>query len=199
MPSKRWVLLGSAVLAFSLAVPSLTLAQEVAREQLERDTIVSGIHCQGTKRSAGFHPSGALESCALASDTEFFGHRFMAGTWVYLTELGELTSAWLIRDTELQGHICKGSGYGGWSVAFHRSGPLRICYLAQQQVIQGVPCRRGSLWGEIRGGVSVHFHETGALESCSAARRFTLDGVTFKNRQRVRLDRSGRPLAATGV
>jgi hypothetical protein len=202
MPSKRLMLVGSAMVAFSLAIPSLMLAQqpgEISRVELDRDTLVSGVSCQATKRSAGFHASGALESCALASDTELFGHRFLAGTWVYFTEMGELTSAWLIRDTKLQGHLCKGNGYGGWSVTFHRSGALRICYLAQPQVIQGVPCRKGSFWGEIRGGVHISFHDTGALESCSAARQLTLDGVTFKNRQRVRLNPSGRTLLTSGV
>jgi hypothetical protein len=200
MPGRRLILV-SGVVALSLAAQSLALAQqpgEISRVRLDRDTPFSDISCQATKRPAGFYPSGALESCALASDTEVSGHRLFAGTWVYFTETAELKSAWLIRDTELQGHLCKGLGYGGWSVTFHRSGALRVCYLARPQVIQGVPCRKGSLWGEIRGGVEVSFHETGALESCSTAHQVTLDGVTFKNRQRVRLDPSGRLLLQSG-
>jgi hypothetical protein len=168
--------------------------EAVRQVVLEKDTVVGGIHCQATKRSAGFYSSGTLETCALAEDTELFGHRFTNGTWLRFTDAGGLSSAWLIRDTELQGHICKGTGFGGWSVDFHRSGQLRLCYLAHEQVIQNVPCRKGSLWGEISGGVHVTFHETGSLESCSAARRFSLDGVTVKARQRVQLDPSGRPL-----
>jgi hypothetical protein len=197
VPNQRCVLLAAVMALLSLAAAAVTQGQqpeEVRRIALERDTVVRGIHCQATKRSAGFYTSGSLETCALAAETELFGHRFTPGTWLRFTVAGELKSAWLVRDTELQGYVCRGTGFGGWSVDFHRSGQLRLCYLAHERVIQGVPCRRGSLWGEMSGGVHVTFHESGALESCSAARHFTLDGMTARARQRVRLDPSGRPL-----
>jgi hypothetical protein len=194
---KRVGLLATVMMALSSITPWATQAQqpeEVRRVVLERDTVVAGVPCQATKRSAAFYASGALETCALAEDTELFGQSFMRGTWLGFTVAGELRSAWLIRDTELQGFVCKGTGFGGWAVNFHPSGQLRLCYLAEHQEIQSVPCRKGSLWGEITGGVQVTFHENGALESCNAAHRFSLDGMKFKARQRVRLDSSGRPL-----
>jgi hypothetical protein len=202
MLCQRFVLLVIVTVLLTPAAATMAWAQqpsEVRRVVLPRDTVVGGTHCQATKRPAGFYASGTLETCALAEETELFDHRFMPGTWLRFTAAGELRSAWLIRDTELQGYACKGTGFGGWAVDFYPSGRLRLCYLAHEQVIQNVPCRKGSLWGEITGGVQVTFHETGALESCSAARRFSLDGVTFEVRQRVRLDPSGRPLVDMDV
>jgi hypothetical protein len=163
--------------------------------KLERDTIVDGIRCGPTGRAkATFFPSGKLQACPLASDTVLFDYEFSAGTWIYLTEAGVLSRAWLSRDTALQGHACRGTGYKGWSVEFYPSGGLKLCYLADQEVIQSVPCRRASFWGEISGGVQVSFHENGQLESCGAARDFTLDSITFRKHQRVWLDLDGHPV-----
>jgi hypothetical protein len=197
MPYHRFVLLATvAILPSSVPLSGAWAQQteEVRRVVLERDTLVDGIHCQATRRSAAFFASGRLETCALAEETEIFGHTFPAGTWLRFTDAGELRNAWLIHDTTLQGSVCKGTGFGGWAVDFHRSGQLRLCYLAYRQDVQSVPCRKGSLWGEIMGGVHVTFHETGALESCSAARGISLHGKVFKARQRIRLDPSGKPL-----
>jgi hypothetical protein len=184
-----------AIVSLTVVLPASAPAQhpgEIRRVKVEGDTTLGGIRCQATKRPIGFHPSGALESCSVAAETTISGHRFPTGTWLYLDNAGQLASAWLRRDTELQGHVCKGTGFGGWSVVFHGNGQLRLCYLAQQQTIQGIPCSKGSFWGEIRGSTSVSFHETGSLASCSAARPVVVDSVTFKSRQRVSLRPAGR-------
>jgi hypothetical protein len=200
MPYQRFVLLAALMLLQSPDTPWAARTQQtegVRRVVLERDTVVYGIPCQATRRATAFFASGRLETCSLAEDTEIFGHTFMRGTWLRFTDVGELRSAWLVSDTELQGYVCKGTGFGGWAVDFHRSGQLRLCYLSRQQEIQSIPCRKGSLWGEITGGVQVTFHETGPLESCSAARRIRLDGKGVKAGQRVRLDPAGRLLVDT--
>jgi hypothetical protein len=161
--------------------------------KLTHDTIVDGIRCGPSGRwKSGFFPSGRLESCALAEDDAVQGHAFPAQTWVHLRESGELDSVWLPRDAAVQGHLCRGTGNRGWSVSFYPEGGLRTCYLATEAVVQSVPCRKGSFWGEIRGGVYTRFHRNGNLETCSAARPFALDGTSYRKRERVWLDTEGR-------
>jgi hypothetical protein len=59
----------------------------------------------------------------------------------------------------------------GPMVAFYPSGRLKQCYLANDQVVQGVPCMNGGLFGDGRGG-GVIFQEDGKLKSCKLTRDF---------------------------
>jgi hypothetical protein len=185
------------VLCAAMTVHGETAAQQTAAStylKLTSDTVVDGIRCGSTGRwKAGFFASGRLESCPLAAESAVGGHTLPAQTWIHLTETGRLTSIWLPRNAAVQGYVCRGSGNRGWSVSFHPAGGLRTCYLAQEAVLDGVPCRKGSFWGEIRGDVSITLHANGRLASCSAARTFTIDARSYRKRERVFLDAEGRP------
>src|SRR5687768_955857 len=75
------------------------------RIRLEAPTTIDGILCAPTEKATTFlYRSGRLESCPLAADADFFGHRLPKGSWVTLTELGRPRHVWLSRDTRLQGH-----------------------------------------------------------------------------------------------
>lgn len=164
----------------------------VSHRRLEQSITVSGVDCAATgKAHAGFFADGRLESCPIARDTTIGGHTLPTGTWIYLTQTGVLRRAWLRRDTLLQGHRCKGTGYKGWSVEFHPSARLSMCYLASEQLVDGVPCRAGSFWGEVTGGVKTWFHENGKLRSCSLASAHTHTGARYEARTRIELDPSG--------
>ena len=184
-----------AVTVLALA-PGHGLSQEgtpLLRMQLAKDTTISGVRCAPTGNArAAIFSSGQLESCPVASDTVISRHRLAAGTWVHLTEDGTLRAVWLNRDTELQGHLCKGTGYKGWSTEFHRAGTLRLCYPASDTIIDGVPCRGASFWAELLGSTQVVFHENGRLLSCSVARDIDRDGVRLRKRDRIELDTAGR-------
>jgi hypothetical protein len=186
-----------AVLCAGATLPVGAAAQNTAHVtyvKLSQDTIVDGIRCGPSGRwKAGFFASGRLESCPLAGEALVQGHAFPALTWIHLRESGELDSVWLPGDAPVQGHLCRGTGNRGWSVAFYPDSGLRSCYLAEEAVVQGVPCRKGSFWGEIRGGVYTGFHRNGGLATCSAARSFALDGTSYRKRERVWLDAEGRP------
>ena len=184
-----------AVTVLALAAGDI-LSQEptpLLRMQLAKDTTISGVRCAPTGRArAAIFSSGQLESCPLASDTVISRHRLAAGTWIHLTEDGTLRAVWLNRDTELQGHLCKGTGYKGWSTEFHRTGTLRLCYPPSETIIDGVPCRGASFWAELLGSTQVVFHERGPLRSCSVARDMERDGVRLGKQARIELDTAGR-------
>ena len=188
--------LAAAVLLLCLATPAGAQSRDsLRRVPLNAATTIDGVLCAAGKNTTILYRSGRLESCPLAADADFFGHALPAGTFVTLTEAGQPRHAWLSRDTRLQGHLCKGTGRGGWSVAFYPSGRLSLCFLALEETIDGVPCRKGSFLGEISGGVSVEFYESGRLRACGAARDVTLGDRTYRPRQRVLLDPDGKPQA----
>jgi hypothetical protein len=188
-----------ALLVTSLVCASASVLDAQQRPALEQRKLtvpveIDGTACAPTGRSfAQFHPSGRLASCPLAAPTTVAGHRLPASTWVQLAEGGQLEGVWLPQDTHLGGHFCRGSGERGWSVTFHRTGALRLCYLAREEVIEGIPCQKGSFWNELRGGgrSAVHFREDGRLERCQAARAFERDGVAVKKWALVVLDSAG--------
>jgi len=168
---------------------------DVGGRKLKVVTAVDGITCAPTGRAyAYFHPSGRLKECPLASDTVLFGQSLPQQTWVEFTVEGRPRHAWLPHDVTLSGHVCKGRGYKEWSVLFHPSGALSLCYLPNERVIDGVPCQRGTFWNEVRGGgkSAVRFHENGRLQSCQAARSFELNGRQVKKWQLVQLNSKGR-------
>jgi hypothetical protein len=188
------------ILLFAAAVVVLAARHGFAQErtsllriQIEKDTTISGVRCAPTGRaSAALFPSGQLASCPLASDTVISRHRLSAGTWIYLTEDGALRAIWLDADARLQGHLCKGTGYKGWSTEFYHTGTLRLCYLAKETMIDGVPCRGASFWAELFGSTQVVFHEDGHLQSCSLARAIERGGIPFGKRDRIQVDARGR-------
>jgi hypothetical protein len=164
------------------------------RLALTEPTKVGAFTCapgKGGREPRAFQ-NGALAQCQLAQPADFFGHLVDSGTFIYLHEDGTPQSIWLVRDTRIDGHLCRGTGHGGWSVDFHPDGRLAGCYLAKPEVIAGVPCMKGTFWNEVRGGVHVAFHPNGRLEHCTTARPITLGPYSFRARTQVRLDPDGQ-------
>jgi hypothetical protein len=196
----RPLFLRAAIIALLPIVAAPAGAQrpsDLTRRKLSAVTVIDGIACDATGPAyAYFHPSGRLAECPLATATVLFGQALPARTWVEFRSDGRLRHAWLPQDVSLSGHQCLGRGYKKWSVLFHPSGALALCFLPEETVIDGVPCQRGTFWNELWGGgrTAARFHETGRLQSCQAARAFERNGRQFSKWQVVELDASGRPL-----
>jgi hypothetical protein len=191
MPTARSITL---VLLFSTA-SQIAAQAPLERRQLTDTVVIDGITCAPTGSAyAEFHPSGRLAECPITRDTMLFGHRFPAMTWVGFDASGRLRAAWLSRNTLLNGFLCRGKGYKGYRVLFHPNGKLALCFLAEDDVIQGVPCLRGTFWTEIRGGSksAVSFRENGRLARCQVSRDFSRDGISLRKWQLAILDTAGR-------
>jgi hypothetical protein len=178
------VALVAASIAFSQQKPP---AQEI---RLAADTVLDGIPCRRTGgflngRRAELHPSGALRACELSAAVLVSGHELPTRSWVYRHDTGQLDYVWLRLDTRLQGHVCRGGGYGAWQTTFHGNGALRTCWLARDETIDDVPCSRATFLGELRGGASTVFAPDGRLQSCRAARSFTYGSGRFRKGERV--------------
>jgi hypothetical protein len=72
-----------------------------------------------------------------------------------------------------------------------------LCFLRVTTVIDGVPCRAGTFWGEIRGGqnTAVHVHRNGRLARCQVAHDTTVGGVRYTAWAVVTRDSTGRATA----
>jgi hypothetical protein len=167
------------------------------RIRLSRDTVVAGIRCGPTGRAyAALHANGALEECPLAADSLVEGNLLAKGSWIRLTPEGILDGAWLLRDAQLQGLPCKGTGYKGWAVRFHPDGRLALCYLSREATIDAIPCKAGAFISELSGSTQVMLHHNGKLQSCRVARDVTYRGVALRGGKRVRLSPDGALVAA---
>ena len=186
------------LVALLCAAASATGAQrpsDVGGRKLTAVTVVDGITCAPTGRAyAYFFASGRLKACPLARDTVLFGQSLPQQTWVEFTIEGRLRHTWLPHDVVLSGRLCKGEGYKKWSVLFHPSGALALCFLPNETVIDGVPCQRGTFWNELRGGgkTGAFFHENGRLQRCQVSRSFALNGQQVEKWDVVQLDANGR-------
>jgi hypothetical protein len=129
----------------------------------------------------------------LARDTGFGEALVPAGSYIYLLEDGTPSYVYLSRDTEIHGHSCRGVSHD-LMTSFYPGGQLKVCWLASDQEIQGVPCVQTTFLGKLFEGaaVAVFFHQNGRLESCKVSRDVTIQGEAFKRGQTVYLDSQGK-------
>ncbi|MEW6338594.1 MAG: hypothetical protein AB1625_14500 [Acidobacteriota bacterium] len=161
-----------------------------AREVLDAPREVDGVPCT---RFVELAPDGRLVSCILERERAFGPVTLPANTQFTLRPDGSVNDVHLGADASFDSHACLGRGPGAWMTGFHPNGRLRYCFLAADETIDGVPCRHGSVWGEITGGVIVEFHDNGRLASCRLAADATVAGARFGKGDRVSLDPEGRP------
>ncbi len=64
---------------------------------------------------------------------------------------------------------------GRLQTGFYPNGKLAVCWLAQDQDVQGVPCMKaGGFWATLfhSGGDGVCFYENGKLRSCTLSKAY---------------------------
>jgi hypothetical protein len=110
---------------------------------------------------------------------------------VIFKEDGTFDWCFLQRDTEIQGHLCRGQGHG-FMTEFHPNGQLKTAWLGRDEVIDGIPCAKfrflSSLFG---GGDRTHFHDDGRLAFCTLSEDFEIEGIQFDKGDEVRFDVNG--------
>jgi len=163
----------SALFAFfviGLLYSSVTHAQKgTYRQTLAKPTEIQGHPCD--KGYAWFYSDGKLQKCTVASEIALGEFTIPAGSWITLSEEGKPSGIQAPHDIEILGLICQGGGLLGPSegsiIAFYPTGKLKVCYLAHNQPVQGVPCAHGGVLNSLSGSdPGVHFESDGALKSC---------------------------------
>jgi hypothetical protein len=150
---------------------------------------IQNISCTG---SVEYYQDGKVKSCTLGHEDTLSGQPLPAGTVVNLTPEGHLDWCFLQENTMIQGHLCLGSGHG-FMTGFHPNGQLKVAWLAEDEVIQGLPCARfrsmSSLFG---GGDRTLFDASGRLRFCTLSDTITIHGQHLEKGDEVRFDEEGR-------
>lgn len=149
----------------------------VERRTLNRPTEIHGYTCAAGY--AWFYADGRLDRCTLSGELVIGEAHVPAGSIIVLDASGGLKYVQLVRDTKLSGVVCRGGGAlgtaEGATTLLYRDGRPELCWLAGDQIVQGVPCKDagGFLATLLRyGGEGARFYPTGKLKSCKLSRDF---------------------------
>lgn len=165
---------------FVFALCSLQCAASAApphasRKLLHQPTEIQGYPC--AKGFAWFFDDGSLNRCTVTREVAFGEARIPAGTYIALNPDGKPGFVQMSHDAPILGLTCQGGSWFGSGeagvVAFYPSGRLKVCYLAGDQVVQGVPCAHGGFIASLSGvDPGVLFYESGKLRACKLAKDF---------------------------
>jgi hypothetical protein len=146
---------------------------EVHRRTLHEPTEIQGYPC--AKGYAWFFADGRLNRCTVTREVLFGEARVPAGTYIALNPDGTPAFVQMSHNAQILNLTCMGGSWlgsgEGAMVGFYSSGKLKECYLAGDQIVQGIPCMNGGILGDSLGSGAV-FHENGKLKSCKLAKDF---------------------------
>lgn len=153
------------------------------------DTVeVQGLTTSG---DVTYYENGALYTAFIARQDTLYGHVFPAGSRITLRPDSTLKWTFLAHDAPLEGIMCRGHGHD-YMNAFHPNGRLQVAWLADDQVVQGVPCMGATFWRDVFGrGVGVHFATNGRLIKAKVSEDITIQGHSFEKGDHVRFDSLG--------
>lgn len=147
------------------------------RKTLDYPSEIQGYDC--AKGYAWLYDNGRLERCTVARDTTFGEAQIPSGSIIVLDPDGNPRFAFLSRNWPILGPMCRGGAWfgpgEGPDTAFYPNGKLKVCWLAGDQYVQGVPCKdSGGFFAAIlgHGNRDVEFYENGRLKSCTLAKDF---------------------------
>ena len=149
------------------------------RVKLRQATEIQGYPC--AKGYQWFYADGKLESCAVSRETALGEAMLPSGSILHLLPDGLPKFAVLQHDSVVAGVKCSGGNWllgpsEGSMTVFYPSGKLERCWLAGDQVVQGVPCMTAGfigLFGDgARRGGGAKFYESGKLESCTLGKDY---------------------------
>jgi hypothetical protein len=153
--------------------------ENLTSQRLDSPREIQGYPCAATY--AWFFANGKLKSCQVSREIPFGEITVPAKSWINLNDDGSPAFVFLGHDAKINGYLCKGGGgTEGPSTALYPSGKLKTCWLAEDTLVNGVPCMHASFLGDVFGGTSeLDFFESGAIKGCKLSRDFTVDGRSF--------------------
>ena len=152
---------------------------------LKADTVIGGRPCK--QGWVHLQTNGVPVGFTAAQDIDVGRFKIPADTWVLQGKDGAVTTCAFPRDTEIQGHLCRGSGGPtGVQAAFYPDGSLKQYFLRNDTRIQDIPCLAG-LFSQ-----SIELHPNGRLKACMLSADLVRDGHTYARGTRVHFDPEGR-------
>jgi hypothetical protein len=168
--------------------------QSTSRRRLTADENFQAYPCAAGY--AWFFSDGKLSSCRVARDTAFGDIAIPAGSQIYIEHNGVPRFVFLAHDAVVKGYPCRG-GESAWSTALYPDGRLKTFWLAEDSLVDNIPCLRASFLADVfGGGVEVDLHPNGRLKYCKLSRDVTLSGQTLRRGDHIRLDTDGNRITS---
>ena len=153
--------------------------------QIDTETVVGGRACR--PGWLHLHPDGTPAAFIAAHDIPLPLLTIPTGTWVMQDTAGTVTVCAFPQDTEVQGHLCRGTGGPkGVQTAFYPDGRLKQFFPARPKTIDGVPCGTGLVRGWIE------LHESGRLKSCALGNAWVHAGRKLRKGTRLTFTPDGQ-------
>jgi hypothetical protein len=153
--------------------------------ELKEDATIGGRPCK--RGWVHVMPNGVPVGFTASRSIDLGRLRIPADTWVFQNKDGVVTVCAFPGDTEVQGHLCRGSGGPkGIQAAFYPDGALKEFFLRDDTRIDGVPCKAGIL------NESIKLHENGRLKGCVLGADYLSGGRTYPRGTQLRFDPDGR-------
>ena len=175
MKIARWFV--ALAMSAGLSSPASTARPETSRRSVSESREIQGYPC--AKGYAWFYADDRLERCFLSRETQFGEAKVPAGSVVVLLPDGRPNFVMLAHDSFIGSYKCRGGGplgpTEGDSTAFYPSGKLKQCWLADDETVQGVPCKdAGGFLTAIfhPSGFPTDFYETGRLRRCTLSKDY---------------------------
>jgi hypothetical protein len=148
---------------------------------LAEDTVIQDYPCKATFIT--FYEDWTLENFQLSEPYEFGKNLLPINTWIILTKEGHIRICQFPKDTEIQGHLCKGGwgGRSGCTTGFYKNGKLKHFFSREDILIEGVPCKRGG----------VILHDNGRLKKCKLTEDTVRNGTKYKRNSKMNFDEEG--------
>jgi antitoxin component YwqK of YwqJK toxin-antitoxin module len=178
--------MGGLVTAFAVMVAAGYGATLIAqsgtvahRTKLAQATEIQGYAC--AKDYAWFYSDGKLQRCTTSREIAVGVAQVQRGSIIELLPDGRPSYVMMLHDAAVGEVECSGGNWllgpsEGAMVVLYPSGKLKQCWLAKEQVVQGVPCMRGGFLGLFGDGArrdgGAKFYESGKLESCTLAKDY---------------------------
>ncbi len=178
---------GLLFVSFSVAAPSKA-EEQTHYKSFKTPTTIQGITVIG---EVEYYKSDTMEFARLAHDDTVFGQWFLAGTGIHMTKDGRIDWCFLPKDCKIQGHTFSGGGHE-WMTEFYPSGKLKSGGLAEEELIDGIPCAPGTFWNEVFGGGGrTYFYESGKLMYAKVAHEVTYQGHLIEKGKHIKLKEDG--------
>ena len=134
---------------------------------------------------------GHVLRCTLDKEATVAGAKLPAKSIAFFDANGVLNHMFLSRDAIIGGHACRG-GAEAWETGFYPDGKLRLCWLAADETIDGVSCRKSTNWTDaVAGTVGVRLSIDGHLRQCESAIDQRLGACDVKMGNLVKVDDAG--------
>jgi hypothetical protein len=142
-----------------------------------------------------YYDNGNIEFYILEHEEIVNGQLLPSGTGIHLTDTGVLDWCFLEDDTKIQGHLCRGNGHG-FMTSFHPNGKLKTVWLAEDEIIQGIPCSKFRFLSAVFAGIhgktgQTSFYENGQLKYCELSRDFIVNNKTYKKGNALKFSANG--------